>query len=106
MGQQKLGEEMGNDPTVQMNFNAQVQIRDFLTTVSLDAKTRFNYLIELGNTTSDWTTGDDVYTRAKGVEVLCSMNVCVWDHTWVSVCMSSKHDKSTFSLFWSHNRRR
>ena len=69
-----------------MYFNAEVRIRDFLTTVSLDAKMRFNYLIELGNTTSDWTTGDDVYTRAKGVEVLCSMNVCVWDHTWVSVC--------------------
>ena len=87
-----------------MYFNAEVQIRDFLTTVSLDAKIRFNYLIELGNTTSDWTTGDDVYTRAKGVEVLCSMNVCVWDHTWVSVCMSSKHHKSTFILFFSHSR--
>jgi hypothetical protein len=87
-----------------MYFNAEVQIRDFLTTVSLDAKIRFNYLIELGNTTSDWTTGDDVYTRAKGVEVLCSMNVCVWDHTWVSVCMSSKHHKSTFILFLSHSR--
>ena len=70
MGQQKLGEEMGNDPTVQMNFNARVQIRDFLTTVSLDAKIRFNSLIELGNTTSDRTTGDDVHTRVKGGGVM------------------------------------
>ena len=53
-----------------MNFNAGVQIRDFLTTVSLDAKIRFNYLIELGNTTSDWTTGDDVHTRVKGRGVM------------------------------------
>jgi hypothetical protein len=53
-----------------MYFNAEVQIRDFLTTVSLDAKIRFNYLIELGNTTSDWTTGDDVHTRAKGGGVM------------------------------------
>eukprot|EP00001_Collodictyon_triciliatum_P113966 20001_2 len=30
---------------------------------------------------------------------------CVWDHA-VSVCTSSKHDKSTIILFWSHNRRR
>ena len=36
--------------------------------------------------------------------VLCSMNVCVWDHTWVSVCMSSKHHNSTFILFLSHSR--
>jgi hypothetical protein len=63
-----------------MNFNAEVQIRDFLTTVSLDAKMRFNYLIELGNTTSGWTTGDDVHTRDKGGRVLCSVSVCVWDH--------------------------
>ena len=53
-----------------MNFNAGVQMRDFLTTVSLDAKIRFNYLIELGNTTSDWATGDDVHTRAKGGGVM------------------------------------
>ena len=33
-------------------------------------KIRFNYLIELGNTTSDWTTGDDVHTRAKGGGVM------------------------------------
>ena len=53
-----------------MNFNAEVQIRDFLTTVSLDAKIRFNYLMELWNTTSDWTTGDDVHTRDKGGGVM------------------------------------
>ena len=53
-----------------MNFNARVQIRDFLTTVSLDAKIRFNSLIELGNTTSDRTTGDDVHTRVKGGGVM------------------------------------
>ena len=53
-----------------MNFNEEVQVRDFLTTVSLDAKIRFNYLIELGNTPSDWTTGDDVHTRAKGGGVM------------------------------------
>ena len=63
-----------------MNFNAGVQIRDFLTTVSLDAKIRFNSLIELGNTTSDRTTGDDVHTRVKGGGGLCSVSVCVWDH--------------------------
>ena len=62
-----------------MNFNAGVQIRDFLTTVSLDAKIRFNSLIELGNTTSDRTTGDDVHTRVKGGG-LCSVSVCVWEH--------------------------
>ena len=45
-------------------------------------------------------------TRKRRGGVLCSMSVCVWDHTWVSVCMSSKHHKSTFILFWSHNRMR
>ena len=63
-----------------MNFNAGVEIRDFLTTVSLDAKIRFIYLIELGNTTSGWATGDDVHTRVKGGGGLCSVNMCVWDH--------------------------
>ena len=53
-----------------MNFNARVQIRDCLTTVSLDAKIRFNSLIELGNTTSDRTTGDDVHTQVKGGGVM------------------------------------
>ena len=48
-----------------MNFNEAVKIRDFITTVSLDANNRFNYFIELGNTTSDWTTGDDVHKRAN-----------------------------------------
>ncbi len=60
-----------------MNFNEEVQIRDFITTVSLDAKIRFNYLIELGNTTSGWTTGDDVHKRARVGGVLCSVSVCV-----------------------------
>ena len=60
-----------------MNFNEEVKIRDFITTVSLDAKIKFNYLINLGNTTSGWTTGDDVHTRARGGVVLCSVNVCV-----------------------------
>jgi hypothetical protein len=53
-----------------MNFNEEVQNRDFIATVSLDAKISFNYLIELGNTTSGWTTGDDVPTRAKGGGVM------------------------------------
>ena len=44
-----------------MNFNEEVKIRDFITTVSLDVKIKFNYLIKLGNTTSGWTTGDDVH---------------------------------------------
>ena len=43
-------------------------------------------------------------TRELRGGVLCSMSVCVWDHTWVSVCMSSKHHKSTFILFLSHSR--
>ena len=60
-----------------MNFNEEVKIRDFITTVSLDAKIKFNYLINLGNTTSGWTTGDDVHKRARGGGVLCSVNVCV-----------------------------
>jgi hypothetical protein len=53
-----------------MNFTEEFQIRDFITSVSFDAKIRFNYLIELGNTTSGWTTGDDVHTRAKGGGVM------------------------------------
>ena len=63
-----------------MNFTEEVLIRDFITSVSLDAKIRFNYLIELGNTTSGWTTGDDVHTRTKG-GLLCSVSVCVWNNT-------------------------
>ena len=44
----------------------------------LDDKIKFDYLIELGNTTSGWTTGDDVHKRAKGGGgVVCSVNVCV-----------------------------
>ncbi len=61
-------------------------------------------------------------TRELRGGVLCSVNVCVWNHTLqetfpacrvskcvcvcVSVCMSAKHHKSTFILSLSHNRMR